>query len=203
MSGFHLDDDMSQTLVIAVTQSGSYNMVKFHDEFYVAYSMPNAKEDELKNVILYFIQETVAPARVAGEILLVQRKDSGVWLYPTGWADVGYSAAEVAIKEVHEETGIIAEPVALMGVVDGMRMGFSRFGMYMLLFHMNATGGELNGHPLETGDVGWFAADALPSPVAGAQWWGPMAFDAINGVKSHATFDSPRDQMWRGDTDAH
>ena len=28
-----------------------------------------------------------------GEILLVQRKDSGVWLYPTGWADVGYSAA--------------------------------------------------------------------------------------------------------------
>ena len=113
------------------------------------------------------------------------------------------NCAEVAIKEVHEETGIIAEPVALMGVVDGMRMGFSRFGMYMLLFHMNATGGELNGHPLETGDVGWFAADALPSPVPGAQWWGPMAFDAINGVKSHATFDSPRDQMWRGDADAH
>ena len=27
-----------------------------------------------------------------GEILLVQRADSGVWLYPTGWADVGYSA---------------------------------------------------------------------------------------------------------------
>lgn len=138
-----------------------------------------------------------------GEILLVQRKDSGVWLYPTGWADVGYSPAEVAIKEVHEETGIIAEPTALMGVVDGMRMGFSRFGMYMLLFHMNAVGGELNGHPLETGDVGWFAADALPSPIAGVQWWGPMAFDAINGVKSHATFDSPRDQMWRGESGEH
>ncbi len=34
----------------------------------------------------------------AGEILLVQRKDSGIWLYPTGWADVGYSPAEVAVK---------------------------------------------------------------------------------------------------------
>ena len=45
-----------------------------------------------------------------GKILLVQRKDSGVWLYPTGWADVGYSPAEVAMKEVEEETGIIAEP---------------------------------------------------------------------------------------------
>src|SRR6476661_8684861 len=39
-----------------------------------------------------------------GEILLTQRADSGVWLYPVGWADVGYSPAEVAIKEVYEET---------------------------------------------------------------------------------------------------
>src|ERR1700722_20087544 len=45
----------------------------------------------------------------AGEILLVQRADSGVWLYPTGWADVGYSASEVVIKEVAEETGIDVE----------------------------------------------------------------------------------------------
>ena len=44
-----------------------------------------------------------------GEILLVQRKDSGIWLYPTGWADVGYSPAEVAVKEVSEETGIECE----------------------------------------------------------------------------------------------
>src|SRR3712207_7793138 len=45
-----------------------------------------------------------------GEILLVQRADSGVWLYPTGWADIGYSPAEVAVKEVLEETGITCEP---------------------------------------------------------------------------------------------
>jgi ADP-ribose pyrophosphatase YjhB (NUDIX family) len=75
----------------------------------------------------------------AGEILLVQRKDSGIWLYPTGWADVGYSPAEVAVKEVSEETGIDCEPLRLLGVVDGQRMGFSRFGMYMLLFHCRAT----------------------------------------------------------------
>ncbi|MFM7262391.1 MAG: NUDIX hydrolase N-terminal domain-containing protein [Acidimicrobiales bacterium] len=134
-----------------------------------------------------------------GEILLVQRRESGVWLYPTGWADVGYSAAEVAMKEVEEETGILAEPVALLGVVDGMRMGFSRFGMYMLLFHLRATGGELQGHPLETGDVGWFAADSLPRPTAGAQWWADMAFAAIAGETSPATYDPPRGRTWRGD----
>jgi len=134
-----------------------------------------------------------------GQILLVQRKDSGIWLYPTGWADVGYSPAEVAVKEVSEETGISCEPVSLMGVVDGQRMGFSRFGMYMLLFHCRATGGELQPHPLETGDVGWFDRDALPEVTAGAQWWGPMAFAAIDGVSTEASFDPVRDDVWRRD----
>src|SRR4051794_15262016 len=46
-----------------------------------------------------------------GKILLVQRSDSGAWLYPTGWADVGYSPVEVALKEVEEETGVLCEPV--------------------------------------------------------------------------------------------
>ena len=135
-----------------------------------------------------------------GDILLVQRRESGVWLYPTGWADVGYSPSEVAVKEVEEETGIICEPVRLLSVIDGQRMGFSRFGMYMLLFHCRATGGTLEGHPLETSDVGWFSEDALPEVTAGAQWWGPMAFGAIRGEPVEAGFDSPRSPVWRVDS---
>lgn len=132
-----------------------------------------------------------------GEMLLVQRRDSGIWLYPTGWADVGYSPAEVAIKEVEEETGVICEPVQLLSVIDGQRMGFTRFGMYMLLFHCRATGGELRSHPLETADVGWFAERSMPEGTAGAHWWGPPAFAAINGEQSPTRFDAPRDPMWR------
>jgi ADP-ribose pyrophosphatase YjhB (NUDIX family) len=134
-----------------------------------------------------------------GRLLLVKRPDSGVWLYPTGWADVGYSPSEVAIKEVREETGIECEPLRLLGVVDGQRMGFSRFGMYMLLFHCRAIGGDLVGHPLETADVGWFHADSLPDATAGVQWWGPMAFAALSGEPMSANFDAPRDPVWRGD----
>jgi ADP-ribose pyrophosphatase YjhB (NUDIX family) len=133
-----------------------------------------------------------------GELLLVQRKDSGIWLYPTGWADVGYSPSEVAVKEVEEETGIVCEPVSLISVIDGQRMGFSRFGMYMLLFHCRAIGGELRRHPLETADVGWFGPTSLPEATAGAQWWGPMAFAAIAGEEAPARFDPPRDPIWRG-----
>jgi ADP-ribose pyrophosphatase YjhB (NUDIX family) len=134
----------------------------------------------------------------AGEVLLVQRPDSGVWLYPTGWADVGYSPAEVAVKEVREETGIECEPVQLISVVDGQRMGFTRFGMYMLVFHCRATGGTLQGHPLETTGVGWFSRDALPEATAGAAWWGPMAFAAIDGQQLSASFEPVREPVWRG-----
>ena len=133
----------------------------------------------------------------AGQILLVQRADSGIWLYPTGWADVGYSPAEVAVKEVAEETGIECEPVSLISVIDGQRMGFSRFGMYMLLFHCRATGGALTTHPLETSDVGWFGAASMPEATAGASWWGPIAFAAISGEPVPARFDAPRQPVWR------
>jgi ADP-ribose pyrophosphatase YjhB (NUDIX family) len=134
-----------------------------------------------------------------GELLLVQRADSGIWLYPTGWADVGYSASEVAVKEVEEETGIECEPARLLSVIDGQRMGFSRFAMYLLLFYCRATGGELRAHPLECSDVGWFGAASLPEATAGASWWGPLAFAAIEGEEAPTAFDLPRDPIWRRD----
>ncbi len=136
-----------------------------------------------------------------GEILLVQRADSGIWLYPTGWADVGYSASEVAVKEVEEETGIRCVPERLIAVLDGLRLGFTRVPLYSLVFHCRAVGGELRCHPLECRDAGWFAEDALPEPVAGAQLWSRHAFAAIRGEHVEVLFDPPRDPTWRGGTD--
>ncbi len=132
-----------------------------------------------------------------GEILLVQRADSGVWLYPTGWADVGYSPAEVAVKEVLEETGIHCVPEGVIAVLDGLRLGFTRVPMHLLMFHCRATGGELQAHPLECSDVGWFGEDELPRPLAGAGFWSPMAFGAIRGEQAPTYFDPPRPQPWR------
>ena len=133
-----------------------------------------------------------------GRILLVQRADSGVWLYPTGWADVGYSPAEVVVKEVKEETGIDCEPLRLIAVLDGLRMGFTRIPLYSLVFHCKVLGGALEPHPLECADVGWFAEDAMPEPVTGYERWGPQAFAAIRGEDITVQFDAPRPDVWRG-----
>jgi ADP-ribose pyrophosphatase YjhB (NUDIX family) len=131
------------------------------------------------------------------QILLVQRADSGIWLYPTGWADVGYSASEVVVKEVREETGIDCEPVRLIALLDGLRLGFTRVPLYSLVFLCEATGGELVAHPLETSDVGWFAEPDLPWPLAGADQWRSHAFRAIRGERVDVLYDEPRDKPWR------
>ena len=132
-----------------------------------------------------------------GELLLVKRADNGVWLYPTGWADVGYSASEVAVKEVFEETGMEVEPVRLIAVLDGLRLGFHKVPLYSLVFHCRVVGGELRRHPLECSDVGWFSEGSLPSPLAGATRWSVPAFQAIRGETVDVVFDQPRQPPWR------
>lgn len=133
-----------------------------------------------------------------GEILLTQRADSGVWLYPVGWADVGYSPSEVAMKEVFEETGIECEPVSLIAVLDGLRLGFARVPLYSMVFYCKMLGGELAGHPLETSQVGFYPRDRLPQPLAGAHRWVDLAFAAIDGEQLPCSFDPPRTPTWRG-----
>ena len=135
----------------------------------------------------------------AGELLLVQRADSGMWLYPTGWADVGYSPAEVAVKEVWEETGIKSEVVRLIAVNDGMRLGFTRIPLYSTVFHLRAIGGEITPHPLECSAAGFFARDDLPEPLIGRERWVDLAFAAIDGEELDVHFDDVRVAPWEQD----
>ncbi len=136
------------------------------------------------------------------EMLLVQRADSGVWLYPTGWADVGYSAAEVVVKEVEEETGIDVEVVRLIAVLDGLRIGISRIPLYSLVFQCRPIGGSLKAHPLECADVGWFPLDNLPQPLAGADRWSKQVFAALRGEPVDVLYDQVRQPIWRGDPES-
>ncbi len=133
-----------------------------------------------------------------GEILLVQRAESGLWLYPTGWADVGYSPAEVVVKEVREETGIDCEVLRPIAILDGLRLGFTGIPLYSLVFHCRMTGGSLTPHPMECRDVGFFAEGDLPELTILADEWAAESFAAIRGEPVEVRFDAPRDPPWLG-----
>ena len=134
-----------------------------------------------------------------GKLLLIQRADSGVWLYPTGWCDVGYSAPEVVVKEVREETGIEAEPIRLLGVLDGLQLGVSRVPLFSLVFLCRAVGGELRPHPLECLDAGWFARDEIPEGTLGSERWVPEIFAAVEGEQRPVFYDDLRRPVWKGE----
>jgi len=200
---------------LGFTQS-LYERERFEEVLKVAADIRAAASDEAESDALFeewlatvgegvpgYVTPKVAVAAVVSnerkEILLTQRADSGWWLYPVGWADVGYSASEIAMKEVLEETGIECEPVRLIAVLDGLRLGFARVPMYSIVFLCRMTGGELRGHPLETAAVGFFARDALPQPLAGAHRWLDIAFKAIDGQELPAWYDEPRRPVWRAE----
>ncbi len=52
----------------------------------------------------------------AGEVLLIQRSDNGLWAIPGGAQDVGESIVGTATREVREETGISIEVTGLVGI---------------------------------------------------------------------------------------
>lgn len=124
------------------------------------------------------------------EILLIKRPEGG-WLFPTGWADVGYAPAEVAIKEVSEETGLDVTPVHIVGIYDSSRWRDDlNPHFYSIVFECRLDGGTLRRHPVETLDAGFFARDALPEPLFRTVTdWVEHAWSAHHAACVQAYFD--------------
>ena len=51
-----------------------------------------------------------------GRVLLQERSDGGQWGLPGGAVEIGESVADAAIREVHEETGLVVTVRRLVGV---------------------------------------------------------------------------------------
>jgi hypothetical protein len=74
----------------APLRNGSYSLVDFEDEFLFNYTRPDITEKDLNNVLIYYKQAVVGPAKVAGSILLVHetldqvREPRNAWVYNPG-----------------------------------------------------------------------------------------------------------------------
>ncbi len=131
------------------------------------------------------------------ELLLIERP-SGYWLFPTGWADVGYSPAGVAAKEVREETGLLVTPLRLIAVYDVRNLLESGepLHFYSLIFYCRLDGGELKIRPHEALQAGFYARNVLPEPLARVgQGWVEHAFAAHRGELISPYFDLPDNKL--------
>lgn len=97
------------------------------------------------------------------KILMVKENHDQCWSLPGGWADVGYSPGEVAIKEVKEEAGLDVVPVKILAILDKKFHPHppSPYHTYKIFIECSITGGSLQ-RGMETNDVGYFSFDSIP-----------------------------------------
>ncbi len=118
----------------------------------------------------------------AGKVLLIKRRDFAVWALPGGGIDAGESAAEAAVREAQEETGLEVELLHLVGVYS--RPAWCQGGDHDLLFAARPVGGELVREGDETLDASFFAPDALPEPLV--YWYPQRIADVLAGMRGIA-----------------
>jgi hypothetical protein len=74
----------------ALTRGGDYTLVQFEDEFCLRYAYEDMTEEKLNNQLAFFKQTVLAPAQLAGGILLVHEtlnqvaEPRAAWLYNPG-----------------------------------------------------------------------------------------------------------------------
>ena len=144
-------------------------LTELHEFFLPQQDYPTAKVD-VRGFVL----------NEKNEILMAQESVDGKWTIPGGWADVGHTPTEVAIKEIKEETGLDAEIVRLVAIYDKQRHAHppEPYYIYKLIFHCRITGGELQpGFDMQGAD--WFGLEELP----------PLSEDRILAEQVHHLFD--------------
>ena len=96
------------------------------------------------------------------EVLLIKRGKAprlGEWSIPGGHVEWGETTAQAAIREVMEETGIEAEALDLIEVIDAIGPGEPPKGHYVLVDYL---GRWVSGEPR----AGCDAAEAMFAPLA-------------------------------------
>jgi 8-oxo-dGTP diphosphatase len=110
----------------------------------------------------------------AGKLLLVQRSRApwrGCWEVPGGFCGLDEHPISTAERELLEETGLVVRITGLLGMwLDAYDDDPTREARKLTLniyYHAVPVGAiSLTPDAAEVADVGWFAADALPSNLA-------------------------------------
>jgi ADP-ribose pyrophosphatase YjhB (NUDIX family) len=95
------------------------------------------------------------------------RRDRMIWSLPKGHLEGKETPEEAAIREVNEETGIIATIVAPLGVIDFWFMADGkRIHKTVHHFLLRAQGGELSDADAEVAEVAWVELSLLPERLS-------------------------------------
>ena len=159
---------------------GDYDKERYAGVAHIAQAMLAALGDvplrSIQGLVPDFAQGYATPkvdvrgAVFDGErILLVQERTDGLWTLPGGYADVGLSAAENVVKEIHEEAGIEVRARQLYAVRHKAKHGYrpDTRDFYKFFFICEQMNDSYPQPGTETTAADFFAQDELPSLSTG------------------------------------
>ncbi|MFF2448195.1 NUDIX hydrolase [Neobacillus sp. NPDC058068] len=127
-----------------------------------------------------------------GKILMVRENMDGRWSLPGGWADIGLTPSEVAVKEIKEESGFDVKAFKLLAVMDMKRHPHppSSYHIYKMLIQCEIIGGQA-AEGIETSEVKFFAENELPplSTARNTKSQIEMAFNYLKNPQEPIYFD--------------
>lgn len=157
-----------------------YDLERYRDVRRVAAEIAAAgSEGDVDAILAFFASERGYPTPkvdvraaviVDERILLVKERDDRGWALPGGWADVGESAGEAAVRETREEAGVEVRPEKVIALYERERRGHPPHPefSYKIFFACRVWGVPRPRRGPETLDAAFFARDALP-PLSAAR----------------------------------
>ncbi len=125
-------------------------------------------------------------------LLLIQRRDTGLWVLPGGLTDVGETAADTAQRELWEETGLHGRVTQLLGVFDSrLWQSASKAHLYHLIFQVDVPAGEPT-PTTEAMDVRFFEMTDFPPLANGHHRRIPYVVKLLTGKVVAPYFDPPQ-----------
>ena len=99
-------------------------------------------------------------------VLLGRRGDTGGWALPGGIIDPAEEPGDAAVREIFEETAVLAVPERLIAVTVSPPVTYSngdRVQYLELTFRCRSAGGQARVNDTESLEVGWHPLGALPA----------------------------------------
>lgn len=129
--------------------------------------------EKIGHDLLWLVGVTAYVEDADGRVLLGRRADTSEWALVYGINEPGEEPADTVVREVAEETGVDVDPLELVSVRAADHVTTYANGdrtQYLdLTFTCRVTPGGSSAPRVaddESLEVGWFATDALPEPLA-------------------------------------